>query len=97
MNEGFIKTPIEPRKPDTKFREAETEAEAGRKKYHEAEVEAEAIKKAFKEAEAEANNVLMLGSRSRLGSQHFRENPDFRKPKPKPASNPTLSWTLGAP
>ena len=28
MNEGLIKTPIEPRMPDTKFREAETEAEA---------------------------------------------------------------------
>ena len=34
----------------------------------------------------------MLGSRSRPGSQHFREKPGFRKPKPrpKPASNPTL-------
>ena len=34
----------EPRKPDTKFHEAETEAEAGRKKYHEAEAEANTIK-----------------------------------------------------
>ena len=40
MNEGFIKTPIELRKPGTKFREAE--AEAGRKNYYEAEAEAEA-------------------------------------------------------
>ena len=31
VNEGFIKTPSEPRKSDTKFREAETEAEACRK------------------------------------------------------------------
>ena len=44
MNEGFIKTPIELRKPDKKFREAEAEAEAGRKKYYEAEAEAESIK-----------------------------------------------------
>ena len=44
MNQGFIKTPIEPRKPDTKFREAEAEAEAGRKKYYEAEGEVESIK-----------------------------------------------------
>ena len=43
-NEGFIKTPTEPLKSDTKFREAETEAEAGCKKYHEAEAEAEASK-----------------------------------------------------
>ena len=56
VNEGFIKTHNEPRKPDTKSREAETEAEAGRKKkYCEAEAEAEFIKKtALKEAEAEA-------------------------------------------
>ena len=34
----------------------------------------------------------MLGSRSRPGSQHFCEKPGFRKPKPrpKPASCPTL-------
>ena len=44
MNEGFIKTSIEPRKPDAKFREDEIEAEAGRKKYYEAEAEAESIK-----------------------------------------------------
>ena len=44
VNEGFIKTPIEPWKPDTKFREAETETEAGCKKYHEAEADAETIK-----------------------------------------------------
>ena len=44
MNEGFIKTPIEPRKPGTKFREAKAEAEAGRKNYYEAEAEAESIK-----------------------------------------------------
>ena len=37
MNEGFIKTPIEPQKPDTKFREAQTEAKADCKKYYEAE------------------------------------------------------------
>ena len=37
MNDGFIKTPIEPRKPDPKFREAEAEAEASRRKYYEAE------------------------------------------------------------
>ena len=36
--------PIRPRKPHTKFREAETEAEASRKNYYEAEAEAEAIK-----------------------------------------------------
>ena len=94
MNEGFIKTPIEPRKSDTKLREIKTEAEASRKKSYEAEAEDESIKTAFKdaEAEAEANNFRMLGSRSRHGSQHFREKPGFRKPKrkPKPASNPTL-------
>ena len=39
MNEGFMKTPIEPREPDTKIRKAETEAEASRKKYCEAEAE----------------------------------------------------------
>ena len=39
MNEGFIKTSMEPRKPGTKFREAEAEAEAGRKNYYEAEAE----------------------------------------------------------
>ena len=44
MNEDFIKTPIEPRKPGTQFLEAEAEAEAGRKNYYEAEAEAEAIK-----------------------------------------------------
>ena len=42
VNEGFIKTPIEPWKPDTKFRETETEA--GCKKFHEAEADAETIK-----------------------------------------------------
>ena len=36
--------PHELRKPDTKIREAETEAEAGRKIIYEAEAEAEAIK-----------------------------------------------------
>ena len=52
MNEGFNKTPVEPRKPHTKLREAE----ASSKKYYEA--EGKSIKKAFKEAEAkaEANN-----------------------------------------
>ena len=35
-----MSVPIEPRKPDTKFREAEAEAEAGRKQYYEAEAEA---------------------------------------------------------
>ena len=35
---------IEPWKPDTEFREAETETEAGHKKYYEAEAEAESIK-----------------------------------------------------
>ena len=44
MNEGFIKTPIEPRKPGTKFREVEAEAEAGSKSYYEAEAEAESTK-----------------------------------------------------
>ena len=44
VNEGFTETSIEPRKPDSKFREAETEAEAGRKKYYEAEPEAKLIK-----------------------------------------------------
>ena len=39
-----MKTPIDSRKPDTKLREVDTEAEAGRKKYHEAEAEAESIK-----------------------------------------------------
>ena len=37
MNESFIRAPIEPRKPDTKFRKAEAEDEAGRKNYYEAE------------------------------------------------------------
>ena len=32
--------PIKPRKPDTKFREAEAEAGAGCKQYYEAEAEA---------------------------------------------------------
>ena len=36
--------PIDLRKPDTKFRAAEAESEAGRKQYYEAETEAEAIK-----------------------------------------------------
>ena len=44
INKGFVKTPIEPRKPGTKFREAEAEAEAGRKNYYEAEAEAESTK-----------------------------------------------------
>ena len=44
MNEGFIKTPIEPRKRGTKFREAEAEPEAGCKNYYEAEAGAESIK-----------------------------------------------------
>ena len=44
LNEGCIKKPIELRKPDTKLRETETEAGAGRKKYYEAEGEAESIK-----------------------------------------------------
>ena len=35
----------------------------------------------------------MPGSRSRSGSQYFREKPGFRKPKPKPASNSTLALT----
>ena len=43
VNEGFVKTPIEPRKQDIRFREAETEAEAGSMKYFEAEAEAESI------------------------------------------------------
>ena len=41
MNERFIKTPIELRKPGTKIREAE--AEASRKNYYEAKAEAESI------------------------------------------------------
>ena len=45
MNEGFIKTPIEPQNPDTKFLEAEAEAESSRKKkYYEDEAEAKSIK-----------------------------------------------------
>ena len=45
VNEGFIKTPIELWNSDTKFRrEAETEAEAGRKRYYEAEADTEFIK-----------------------------------------------------
>ena len=44
MNYDFIKTHIEPLKPDTKFREAEVEAEAASKKYYEAEAVAESIK-----------------------------------------------------
>ena len=44
MNKCFIKAPIEPREPGTKFREAEADAEAGRKNYCEAEAEAESIK-----------------------------------------------------
>ena len=39
MNESFIRAPIEPWKPGTKFREAEAEDEAGRKNYYEAEAE----------------------------------------------------------
>ena len=54
MNEGFIKTPIEPQKPGTKFREASAEAEAGRKNYSEAEFSKNSIKEA--EAEAKSNN-----------------------------------------
>ena len=70
MNEGFIKTPIEPRKPDTKFGEAETEAEACCKKYH--------------EAEAEAIKGSILGSRSRGRSQQLL-NVWKPKPAWKPA------------
>ena len=44
VNEGFVKTPIEPRKPAISFREAEAGAEAGRIKYFEAEAQAESIK-----------------------------------------------------
>ena len=44
MDACFIKTPIEPRKPDPKFQEDEAEAESGRTKYYEAAVEAESIK-----------------------------------------------------
>ena len=48
------------------------------------------------DAEAEANRSRMFGSRSRPGSQHFRKKGGFRKPrpKPKPASNPTLLTSL---
>ena len=44
VREGFNKMPNEPRNPDTKSREAETETEGGREKYYEAEAEAESIK-----------------------------------------------------
>ena len=87
------KTPIEPRKPDTKFREAEKEAEASHKKILRSRSRGRIHQKtAFKEAEAEAeaSNFRMLGSRSRPGSQYFREKLGFRKPKLKPASSPTL-------
>ena len=77
LKDGFIKTPIEPRKPGTKFREAETEAEAGRKKYYKAEPKPSPSKTTFKEAEAEAkaNNFRMFGSRSLPGSKHFAKSP----------------------
>ena len=39
VNESLVKMPIELQKPDTKFRKAETEADAARKKYYEAEPE----------------------------------------------------------
>ena len=54
MNEGFIKTPIEPRKPDTKFQEAEAEAEASRKNITKPKPKPNPSKTAFKEAEVEA-------------------------------------------
>ena len=95
MNEGVIKTTIEPRRPDTKFREAETEAKPDVKDI--TKPKPNPSKTAFKEAEteAEARNFSILGSRSRPRSQHFRETSGFRrpKPKPKPASNPTLLGT----
>ena len=92
MNEGFIKKPIETRKPDTNIREAKTEAEAGRKNITKPKPKPNPSKTTFDEAEAEAeaNKFRMLGSRSGPGSQHFREKPGFWKSKPKPASSPTL-------
>ena len=83
--------PLRPRKSDTQFRKAETEAEAGPNNYYEAESEAESIRTSFKEAEAEAetNNIKMFGSRSRPGSQHLHKNRGFRKPKTKPKPKPT--------
>ena len=55
MNEGFIKTPNEPRRPDTKFLKAKTEAKAGRKKnVTKPKSMPNSSKTAFKKAEAEA-------------------------------------------
>ena len=54
MNEGFIKTPIEPQNPDTKFLEAEAEAESSCKKnITKTKLRPNPSKTAFKEAEAE--------------------------------------------
>ena len=52
MNEVFIKTPIEPQEPDTKFWEAETEA--SRKNIAKPKPKPNPSKTASKEAEAEA-------------------------------------------
>ena len=52
VTEGFIKTPVEPRKPDTKFQEAKTEAEAGRKNI----TRPNPSKRVFKKVEAEADS-----------------------------------------
>ena len=51
--ESFIKTPIEPRKPDTKFRKAETEAEASLKIFLRSRSRSRIHKTTFEEAEAE--------------------------------------------
>ena len=90
MNEGFIKMPIEPLKPATKFREAE----AGHKNI--TKPKPNPSKTALKEAKAQAktSNFWMLGNQSRPGSRHFCKKPSFWKPQPKPASNPTLMHIL---
>ena len=54
MNEGFIKMPIEPRKPDTKFREAKPRPKPTVKNI--TKPKPNPSKTAFKEAEAKGNN-----------------------------------------
>ena len=56
VNEGFIKTPIEPGKPDTKFWEAEAKAEIGRENITKPKPKPKPLEAAFKEAEADAND-----------------------------------------
>ena len=58
VNHIFIKRPIKPPKPGTKFRKTKTEAEAGCKNVTKSKPMPNPSKTAFKEAEAktEANN-----------------------------------------